>query len=167
MNTGSKLFCYGLNMETYANRLRPLMEAREMDTQALATAMGLSYQAVRKVLELGGSFGSKNNLRAAELFDVNPTWLASGKGEKMDLRNPPAKAANDLPAYSPFADSLAYLFDKLPEDDQVLRSDVYARASDVIRTALGMLPNGQPTPAPASNPETPAAAPQQPKAKNT
>jgi transcriptional regulator with XRE-family HTH domain len=166
MKAVSKIFCYGSNMEPYADRLRPLMDEQKMDKQALADALGVSYQSVRKVLELGGSFGSKNNLRAAELFNVNPTWLASGEGEKMDLKNPPDKAANDLPVYSPFADSLAYLFDKLPEDDQVLRSDVYARASDVIRTALGMLPNGQPTPAPASNPEKPDATPPKPKARH-
>lgn len=138
-----------------------------MDTQALADEMGISYQAVRKVLELGGSFGSKNNLKAAELFGVSPTWLDSGKGDKMDNSNPPTKAANDPPVYSPFADSLANLFDKLPKDDRVLQSDVYARASDVIRAALGTLPGGQPTPAPPSSPQTPSEVPRLPKARNT
>jgi transcriptional regulator with XRE-family HTH domain len=166
LNNVSKIFCYGCFMETYANRLRPLMDEQKIDKQALADALGVSYQSVRKVLELGGSFGSKNNLRAAELFGVSPTWLASGEGEKMDKRNPPMQAANDPPIYSAFADSLADLFDKLPKDDQVLRSDVYARASDVIRHALGRLPSDQPTQTPPHNPETPSGASPKPKARS-
>jgi hypothetical protein len=167
MNDSLKLFCYGSTMTTYADRLRLLMEDAGMDIPTLAAKLGITYQGVRKVLELGGAFGSKNNLKAAELFKVNPAWLASGNGVHMDNTNPPVSAANEPPFHSAFADSLAALFDKLPKDDQVLRSEVYSDASKVIRLALGQLPTVRPTPAHQSNQETQAAAPQPPTVPNT
>ena len=52
-------------------------------TQALADALGVSYQACRKVL-IGetNSFTAANNSRAAEFLGVSPSWLADGTGEK-------------------------------------------------------------------------------------
>ncbi|WP_192888379.1 LexA family transcriptional regulator [Paracidovorax avenae] len=49
--------------------------------QQLASALGVSYQAVAKVRD-GGAFGTRNNLKAAELLGVRPEWLATGKGDK-------------------------------------------------------------------------------------
>lgn len=72
------------------------MDGKPMDDTALSKALGISFQAVAKVRK-GGSFGSKNNLKAAKLFNFNPEWLATGKGEKYaiysqnhdQIRNPP------------------------------------------------------------------------------
>lgn len=66
-------------MVKYWDRLHPLMEAKRVSTQDLATTLGVSFQAVVKVRD-GGAFGSKNNIAAAEYFGVSPSWLATGKG---------------------------------------------------------------------------------------
>jgi SOS-response transcriptional repressor LexA len=68
-------------MVNYWDRLKPEMDANGMDLTRFADAMGISYQAVRKVRD-GGSFGKDNNLKAARLFGLNSDWLASGKGPK-------------------------------------------------------------------------------------
>jgi hypothetical protein len=68
-------------MVKYWDRLEPEMTAREMDITALSKALKVSFQAVAKVRD-GGSFGSKNNLKAAAIFGLNPNWLATGNGQK-------------------------------------------------------------------------------------
>lgn len=68
-------------MVNYWDRLKPEMDAKGLEIQGLADALGISFQAVVKVRE-GGSFGSINNLKAAKLFGLNPEWLASSKGPK-------------------------------------------------------------------------------------
>lgn len=68
-------------MVNYWDRLKPEMDAKGMDITKLAAAMGLSFQAVAKVRD-GGSFGTKNNIKAAKIFGLNSDWLASGKGPK-------------------------------------------------------------------------------------
>jgi SOS-response transcriptional repressor LexA len=51
--------------------------------QALADALGLSYQAVKKVLDgKTTSFTAINNDRAAEFLKVSSGWLAHGGGPK-------------------------------------------------------------------------------------
>jgi transcriptional regulator with XRE-family HTH domain len=122
------------------------MDAKKIDKQALAERLGISYQAVRKVLELGGSFGSKNNLKVAELFGVPPTWLASGESEKTDTHNSLDKVADDEAQFSPFARSLAQLFDSLPKDDPILQSEVYSMAAKPILAALGERRSIKPSP---------------------
>ena len=68
-------------MVDYWERLKPEMDKAKMDITALSEALEVSYQAVVKVRD-GGSFGSKNNLKAAKLFGLNPEWLATGKGAR-------------------------------------------------------------------------------------
>lgn len=68
-------------MSTYWSRINPEMDAKKMEIQGLADALGVSFQAVVKVRD-GGALGSKNNFKAANLFGVNPEWLATGKGQK-------------------------------------------------------------------------------------
>ena len=68
-------------VETVWERLQPEMDSRNWGIQQLADALGISYQAVKKVRD-GGSFGMSNNLKAAKLFNLSPEWLASGKGPK-------------------------------------------------------------------------------------
>ena len=51
-------------------------------TQALANAIGVSYQAVKKVLDgKSKAFDAENNSKAAAFLNVNPDWLARGQGE--------------------------------------------------------------------------------------
>jgi len=68
-------------MVKYWSRLKPLMDEKSISKQALADAIGVSFQAIAKV-EAGGSLGSKNNIIAAKYFGVSSDWLATGKGEK-------------------------------------------------------------------------------------
>lgn len=69
--------------EDYKDRLVRAMSEHKppLDTRGLATALGISYQAVRKVVQLGGRFGLENHAKAAKKLGVSPDWLASGKGE--------------------------------------------------------------------------------------
>lgn len=57
------------------------MKDAKVDTTELARAMGLSYQAVRKVL-LGGEFSARNNAKAAAILGVSSDWLATGEGAR-------------------------------------------------------------------------------------
>lgn len=68
--------------ETYRGRLAALMAERGISRTQLATKLGISYQGVRKVFDSDGAFGSENNLRAADYFEVNPRWLATGEGRE-------------------------------------------------------------------------------------
>jgi hypothetical protein len=136
------------------------MGEKNLDKQGLADKLKISYQGVRKVLELGGAFGSKNNLKAAELFGVNPVWLATGTGEKfMDTNNPPTESANDLDEFSPHAHSLAREFDTLPKDDWSGLMRVYHDAFAVMIAYKDQRQGRLPTPAHQSSPDTPASAP--------
>ena len=47
----------------------------------LAREMGISYQAVKKVVDgTSTSFSAANNAEAAQVLKLNPDWLATGKG---------------------------------------------------------------------------------------
>ncbi len=60
-----------------------------VSASALAAAMTLSYQAVKKVLDgKTRSFTAQNNSLAASILGINPDWLASGIGDKRPDRAP-------------------------------------------------------------------------------
>jgi transcriptional regulator with XRE-family HTH domain len=68
-------------VDEYRVRLAEAMKDAKMSTAALAKAMHISYQGVRKVLT-GGQFGTENNAKAAKILKVRSDWLATGKGPK-------------------------------------------------------------------------------------
>lgn len=70
-------------MVKYWDRLKPLMDEKGIGKQGLADILDVSFQAVRKV-EAGGSFGSTNNIKAADYFGVSSKWLATGIGDKRE-----------------------------------------------------------------------------------
>lgn len=78
------------------------MDAAGITIPRLAERMGVSFQAVAKVRD-GGSFGSRNNIKAAKMFGLNPEWLATGKGKKFatdDQKSPSAPAqGSTIPTY--------------------------------------------------------------------
>lgn len=137
------------------------MESKGMDRSQLAIALGITYQAVRKVFEANGAFGSKNNLKAADLFGVNPTWLATGSGEmfardyritaeagKYELKPQIDPAPAQPGQASPTAMELAFLYDLIPVTDQIRRSKAYAAAVAAILGVLeGQATNDQNAPA--------------------
>ena len=84
-----------VTMVQYKDRLAEAMKKSEMTATALATKLGVSYQAVKKVLD--GStraFTAANNARAAALLKINPNWLATGQGNRDDVSAPMAPAAH-------------------------------------------------------------------------
>lgn len=69
-------------MIEYSARLKAAMDARSVSVSQLAAGMGVSYQAVKRVLEgLSKAFSAANNANAASFLRVNPDWLATGAGE--------------------------------------------------------------------------------------
>lgn len=82
-------------VEQYWDRLKPHLDARKWGAQQFADALGISYQAVKKVRD-GGSFGSANNLKAAKLLGLSPEWLATGKGSKYSAGDPNVEAGPDI-----------------------------------------------------------------------
>lgn len=61
-----------------------------MSISSLAAALGVSYQAIKK-LHNGTSkaFSAENNSKAATILGVSPDWLATGDGEMLPV-TPPA-----------------------------------------------------------------------------
>lgn len=79
-------------MAEYKDRLQQAMTLRSVEKQELANAIGISYQAVRKVLlGLSGAFTAANNAKAASFLHVNPDWLAADIGS-MELPSDAASA---------------------------------------------------------------------------
>lgn len=66
----------------YAARLAAAMGTTS--TQALADHLGVSYQAVQKVLKGTSKFFTlPNHYKVADHLGVNPRWLATGEGERL------------------------------------------------------------------------------------
>lgn len=88
LNNGIAVFYEDSLMDDYSSRLQSLMQKggskaypNGITRSRLATVMGVTYMAVKKVLD-GGKFGAENNLKAARLFGVHPEWLLTGQGPK-------------------------------------------------------------------------------------
>ncbi|WPH22286.1 LexA family transcriptional regulator [Variovorax paradoxus] len=57
------------------------MTARGVEISQLAKALGISYQAVKRLLEgKSKTFNAQNNEEAARFLNVSSRWLATGKG---------------------------------------------------------------------------------------
>lgn len=68
-------------MTEYRDRFACAMKLAVIDEHAVAAALGISYQAVKKVL-VGSTkmLKADNNSVAAKLMNVDPDWLATGEG---------------------------------------------------------------------------------------
>ena len=64
-------------MSPFGERLLQGMQAAKMDRKALATALGISPQAVGQAIK-EGKFSAANTAKAARLLCVNWYWLATG-----------------------------------------------------------------------------------------
>lgn len=100
-------------VETYGDRLAAAMKAAGMKTADLARELGLSYQAVRKVL-LGGKFGTDANAAAARVLGVSSDWLATGRAQEQ-WPSPDMK-----------------------EEVLLLRDDERIRLDNIVRAFLGL-----------------------------
>lgn len=70
-------------MTEYKERLAEAMQDAGVSNSALARALGLSYQGVKKVIDgRSKAFTAANNEAAAEYLKVSSRWLATGRGVK-------------------------------------------------------------------------------------
>jgi phage repressor protein C with HTH and peptisase S24 domain len=70
-------------MVEYRERLKSAMDEAGVSATALASAVGISYQAVKKVLDgLSNAFSAENNSAAAKHLKVSSDWLATGQGPR-------------------------------------------------------------------------------------
>ncbi|WP_131727714.1 hypothetical protein [Achromobacter xylosoxidans] len=69
-------------IQTYSERLTLAMQRRGVNVTALAKALGLTYQGVKRVVDgHSKAFTAANNEEAAKYLGVSPGWLATGKGD--------------------------------------------------------------------------------------
>lgn len=122
-------------MNDYRDRLQLLMDRKGIDRSTLAKAIGVTYQAIRKVFVQNGAFGSQNNFLAAHFFGVDPEWLMNGEGEP-HYTVLPQDIKKEVRDYSPQAMSLAELFDQIPENDVIGRAKAHTKASQAILDQL-------------------------------
>jgi len=75
-------------MVEFSGRLKQAIDSRGVTVAELARGMGVTYQAVKRVLDgLSKSFSAENNAKAAGFLQVSPDWLATGQGS-MELSRP-------------------------------------------------------------------------------
>ena len=68
-------------MVEYSSRLQAAMDLRSVKRTQLSKALGISYVAVKKVLDgQTKAFTAENNSLAASFLGVSPDWLATGEG---------------------------------------------------------------------------------------
>jgi len=115
----------------YKDRLEMAMKRKGVKISALAKAIGMTYQGIKKVMDGdGASLNSTNNAAAARFLGVSSDWLASNTGDMLD-----GQSASDQPRLSVLAVELGRLFDMLP-DDRIMRARVLGAVSEVILRAL-------------------------------
>lgn len=69
-------------MVDYSERLVWAMKRAGADERWLSGRLGISYQAIKKVVDgKSSALNAANNSFAARLLDVNSDWLATGDGE--------------------------------------------------------------------------------------
>jgi phage repressor protein C with HTH and peptisase S24 domain len=70
-------------MVDYRERLTDAMRQANVTASGLAAGLGISYQAVKKVLDgTTTAFTAANNAGAARLLKVRSDWLATGQGPR-------------------------------------------------------------------------------------
>jgi transcriptional regulator with XRE-family HTH domain len=112
---------------TYGERLQDALNRAGRTRRQLATAMGVSPQAVGMVLTSSDGLERKlsaiNNEKAAAYLGVSRLWLLTG--EEQPEKEVQRISGNGLDA----------LMDLLPKHDHLLRAQVFAAASQLIINA--------------------------------
>lgn len=103
------------------------MKLSEMQIGTLAAHIGVSYQAIKKLLD-GGSkmLNAENNVKAAHALGVSSEWLATGKGPMVERQD---------------ARELARRFDSLPMETMqqlYMRQSTYVQCMAAIAAAAGL-----------------------------
>ncbi len=112
----------------YGDRLQYALNRAGRSRKQLAAAMEISPQAIGMVLNSAGGLERKlsaiNNEKAASYLGVSRLWLLTGEDEPD--RQPQKIAGVGLDA----------LIALLPENDTLLRAQVFAQASQLIISAV-------------------------------
>lgn len=131
---------------TYGDRLAAAISDAGKSRADIAKAVGVSVQAVGQVIRGdSAAFTAENNAAAAIALEVNPNWLANGKGEM--------HAPTDQQAFSPMATDLAVMFDDITDPKK--RRLAYARCVLALTGNSQYTPEQQATHAPAASTQTP------------
>ncbi len=76
-------------MVDYANRLDAAIKNAKSSASQLSAELGISYQAIKKVLDgKSTALNAENHMRAARFLGVNSFWLATGEEQMQE--QPPA-----------------------------------------------------------------------------
>lgn len=113
---------------SYAKRLQDSLHRAGRTRKQLAPALGVTPQAIGMVLNDTGQMGRKlsavNNEKAAAYLGISRLWLLTGENE-------PDKQPQKISGVG-----LDALIELLPQDDHLLRGQVFAQASQLIISAI-------------------------------
>jgi phage repressor protein C with HTH and peptisase S24 domain len=89
-------------VEDYGARLKSAMAEAKLEAGDLAREMGITYQAVKKILDgLSNAFSARNNTLAARVLKVRSDWLATGEGPRVLPDDAPLFASEPWVEYQP------------------------------------------------------------------
>ena len=95
------IFAMISTMVEYSDRLQGAMDACGIKIPALAAQLGVSYQAVKKVLDgKSSAFTAERNARVAKLLGINSDLLATGLGEMRPSTEPGPRIRGLVPLIS-------------------------------------------------------------------
>ena len=70
---------------TLGSRIKSVLSERQMSQAELARLVGVKQQTISYLCtHEGGAGSSRYSARIAEVLGVNPNWLQSGRGGKLD-----------------------------------------------------------------------------------
>lgn len=111
-------------MKTLSERLKHARKTKEWTQGHLAAACGLTQSAIGNIE--AGTREAKGSLpQIAQALGISYQWLAFGTGEMTQLDQIGGVT------FTPQAESLAVMFDALP-NDQRLRARIYTRVADIL-----------------------------------
>lgn len=125
-----------MDKSDYASRFEVLMKERGWDAKTTATRIGFSSVAMTKMFA-GGRFNVDNLFRAAQVFNVSPFWLHTGKGQRgtwaafVGGTMPGAASLPASGAISQKAASLAMMYDDLKMDEDA-KAVIFRRATAAL-----------------------------------
>jgi transcriptional regulator with XRE-family HTH domain len=112
----------------YGQRLQDALHRAGRTRKQLAAELGVSPQAIGMVLNgaegVERKFSAVNNEKAAAYLGISRLWLLTGEDE-------PDRHAQKISGLG-----LDALIDLLPQNDLLLRAQVFAQASQLIITAV-------------------------------
>lgn len=102
-------------MADYCERLHEAMLLRTVSVSMLAKEIGVTYQAVKKVLDgKSAALSAENNARAARFLKINSYWLATGE-ETLRIVEVMSAASSSPTPLQPTAPTVHYLGTRLAE----------------------------------------------------